>query len=171
MINYPLERIKALVFDVDGVLSASTVPMDENGQPRRTANMKDGYALQLAAKSGLHVAILTGGKGEEVRRRYEYLGVQHIFLGCTVKLRQFESYLEELELSPDEVLYMGDDIPDLEVLQACGCACCPVDACSEVKAASLYVSPFAGGYGCGRDVIEQVLRAQGLWVLNAPAFG
>lgn len=171
MINYDLKKIHALAFDVDGVLSTNNVMLMEGGQPCRTANIKDGYALQLAVKCGLEIAIITGGKSQAVRTRYEGLGIKHVFLGTSVKIKKYNEWLASNHLTDDEVLYMGDDIPDYEVMQQCGCACCPADAATEIKQISTYISPVKGGYGCVRDVIEQVLRAQGKWMTNAEAFG
>lgn len=171
MINYDLTKIKALVFDVDGVLSANTIPMDAEGQPLRTLNIKDGYAIQLAVKMGLQMGIITGGKGEQIRMRYEYLHVQHIYIGSSVKVKDLHDLMQKAGVTPEEVLYMGDDIPDFEVMQIVGLPVCPADAAPEVKAISKYVSPCNGGYGAARDVIEQVLKAQGKWMSNATAFG
>lgn len=171
MINYDLKKIKAIVFDVDGVLSAETIQMDDAGQPIRTVNIKDGYAIQLAVKKGLKLAIMTGGHNEEIRLRYEYLGVQDVHLSCSMKIKTWEAFTQKYGLKDEEIIYMGDDIPDYEVMQRAGCPCCPSDACQEIKDISIYVSDRRGGYGCARDVIEQVLRAKGLWVLDAKAFG
>lgn len=171
MINFDLTKIKVIVFDVDGVLSASTVPMDNDGQPVRTLNIKDGYAIQLAVKKGLEIGIITGGKTEQIRRRYASLGVKHIYIGSSVKIVDFEDLLQKTGATPEEVLYVGDDIPDYEIMQRVGLPCCPADAAPEIKAISKYVSPFEGGYGCGRDVVEQVMKAQGLWMQGATAFG
>lgn len=171
MIDYDLTRIRALAFDVDGVLSTNIVRLPNEGQPIRTANIKDGYALQHAVKCGLQLAIITGGRGEAVRRRYEALGVQSIFQGVAVKIECFETWMQSLDLLPEEVLYMGDDIPDYEVMRRCGLPVCPADAAPEIKQISKYVSHAPGGYGCVRDVVEQVLRAQGHWMTSAEAFG
>lgn len=171
MINYDLKKIRAIIFDVDGVLSSETIPLHPNGEPMRTANIKDGYAIQLAVKLGLRIVILTGGHTDSVRRRYEGLGVTDVYMGCAVKIETYNAFLAKYGLHDDEILYMGDDIPDYEVMQRCGCPCCPKDACPDIKAISLYVSHCYGGKGCGRDVIEQVLRAQGKWLSNAEAFG
>ena len=171
MINYDLSKIRAIVFDVDGVLSAETIALSADGEPLRTINIKDGYAIQLAVKLGLRIAILTGGKSAGIRMRYEGLGVEDIYMGCAVKIVTYEEFLRRYGLSDEEVMYMGDDIPDLEIMRRVGCAVCPKDACAEVKAVSCYVSDLRGGYGCGRDVIEQTLRAQGKWVMNEKAFG
>jgi 3-deoxy-D-manno-octulosonate 8-phosphate phosphatase (KDO 8-P phosphatase) len=171
MINYDLTKIKAIIFDVDGVLSAETITLSAEGEPLRTVNIKDGYAIQLAMKLGLRIVILTGGKTEAVRLRYERLGVEDIYMGCAVKVKTYEEFLKRYQLTDEEVMYMGDDIPDLEIMRRVGCPVCPKDACYEIKEASCYVSDICGGYGCGRDVIEQTLRAQDKWQLNAKAFG
>ena len=171
MINYDLQKIKAIVFDVDGVLSTDTIPLHPGGEPMRTVNIKDGYALQLAVKMGLHVAIITGGRTEAVRKRYENLGVPDVYLGCAVKLATYELWLQKYGLKDEEVLYMGDDIPDYEVLRLVGLPCCPADAAPEIKAICTYISHKNGGYGCGRDVVEQVLKAQGKWMSHEESFG
>ncbi len=171
MINYDLSKIRAVVFDVDGVLSEETIPLHPSGEPMRTVNIKDGYAIQLACKSGLRIAILTGGITESVRLRYEHLGVEDIIMGSSVKIRDYESFLAKYGLAEEEVIYMGDDIPDYEIMCRCGCPCCPSDACPDIKAVSRYVSHVPGGRGCGRDVLEQVLRAQGKWLSDNEAFG
>ncbi len=171
MINYDLRNIRAIVFDVDGVLSAETIPMSENGTPCRTVNIKDGYAIQLAVKMGLHIAVITGAKVEAIRLRYEGLGVKDIHIGASIKIETYDSFLKKYGLKDEEVIFMGDDIPDYEIMQRCGCPCCPADAATEIKAISTYVSPLKGGMGCGRDVIEQVLRTQGKWMADKHAFG
>ena len=171
MINYDLQKIRAIIFDVDGVLSAETITLNAEGEPLRTVNIKDGYAIQLAIKMGLRIVILTGGKTSSVRLRYEGLGVEDVYTGCAVKIETYESFLQKYGLADEEVMYMGDDIPDLEIMRRVGCPVCPKDACPEIKEVSIYVSDRNGGYGCGRDVIEQTLRAQGKWVMNAKAFG
>lgn len=171
MIDYDLKRIRAVVFDVDGVLSAETITLSADGEPLRTVNIKDGYAIQLACKKGLHVAIITGGDTKAVRLRYEGLGVKDVYMGCGVKITAYEELLARHGLADGEVMYVGDDIPDLEVMRRVGCACCPKDACAEVKAVSRYVSGRDGGHGVGRDVLEQVLKAQGLWLSDSKAFG
>ena len=171
MIDYDLRRIKAIIFDVDGVLSTETVMMSADGEPLRTVNIKDGYAIQLARKVGLRIAIMTGGDTAAIRLRYSRLGVEDIFMGCSVKQKTYEAFKSQYGLSDEEVMFMGDDIPDYEVMRRVGCPCCPADACAEVKGVSRYVSTRKGGRGCARDVIEQVLRAQGKWLADAEAFG
>lgn len=171
MIPYDLKKITTIIFDVDGVLSAETITMDRDGHPLRTVNIKDGYAIQLAQKMGLRIVILTGGTTEAVRVRYEGLGVKDIFMGAAVKIETYDRFTKENNISNDEVMYVGDDIPDYEVMKRVGCPCCPNDACTDIKDISIYISPRNGGYGCGRDVIEQVLRAKGMWLSSAKAFG
>lgn len=171
MINYDLKKIRAIVFDVDGVLSSEMIPLHPSGEPMRTVNIKDGYAIQFAQKQGLRIAILTGGTTPSVRLRYERLGVTDIFMGCSIKINTYNEFLSKCGLKDEEIIYVGDDIPDYEVMTRCGCPCCPSDACSDIKSISMYISKFKGGHGCGRDIIEQVLRAQGKWLNGAKAFG
>ena len=171
MINYDLKKIRALMFDVDGVLSAETISQGSDGKPVRTVNIKDGYALRLAQMSGLHIAIITGARPEAIRRRYELLGIEDIFLSCSVKMQTYELLKQKHGLADDEVLYMGDDIPDYEIMQRVGCPVCPADAAPEIKAISVYVSHLKGGFGCARDVVEQVLKVQGKWMADQKAFG
>ena len=171
MINYNLKDIKAIIFDVDGVLSCETITMSSDGEPLRTANIKDGYAIQLAQKLGLRIAIMTGGKTEAVRIRYEALGLEDIYMSCAIKVNTYNDFVNKYGYDHNEVIYVGDDIPDLEVMRLVGCPCCPKDACSEIKEISLYVSDKEGGKGCGRDIIEQVLRAKDMWMKDSKAFG
>lgn len=171
MINYDLKKIRAVIFDVDGVLSHSTITLHPSGDPMRTVNIKDGYAIQLAMKQGLRIVILTGAWTESIRIRYERLGVEDIYLKCAVKIKTYEEFKAKYGYRDDEVMYMGDDIPDYEIMRRVGCPVCPKDACSDIKSISLYISNVDGGRGCGRDVIEQVLRAQGKWLSDAKAFG
>jgi 3-deoxy-D-manno-octulosonate 8-phosphate phosphatase (KDO 8-P phosphatase) len=171
MIDYDLRLIKAVVLDVDGVLSCQTISMDAQGEPQRSINIQDGYAIQLARKMGLRIAIITGGRTPAIRLRYEYLGVEDIYLGSAVKINTYEDFLKKYGYDNQEILYMGDDIPDFEILKVCGCPCCPADAASDVRDICTYVSHRNGGEGCVRDVIEQVLRAQGKWLSSAEAFG
>ena len=171
MIDYDLNKIRAVIFDVDGVLSAETITLSSDGEPLRTVNIKDGYAIQLSCKCGLRVAIITGGNTEAVRKRYAGLGVEDIYMGAGVKTVAYDDFLRKYGFSDDEVIYVGDDIPDYEVMLRAGCPCCPKDACSEVKSVSRYISDRIGGHGVGRDVLEQVLKAQGRWLEEKKAFG
>lgn len=171
MINYDLKEINAIIFDIDGVLSSETITLSSEGEPLRTVNIKDGYAIQLAMKLGLRIAIMTGAKVTSIRKRYEGLGVEDIYIGCSVKIETYETFLHKYGLTDKEIMYMGDDIPDLEIMRRVGCPVCPKDACPEIKEVSIYVSDRIGGHGCGRDIIEQVLRAQGKWIMDKKAFG
>ncbi len=172
-INYDLKRIKALLFDVDGVLSANVIPMSIEGEPMRTVNIKDGYSIHLACKQGVRLGIITGGRTEAVRNRFLSLGIpaEDIYLGSSVKIHDYRDFCSRHGLQDEEVLYVGDDIPDLEVMRVCGLPCCPKDAAPEVKAVARYISHAEGGYGCGRDIVEQVLKVQGLWLADEKAFG
>ena len=171
MINYDLKKVRAVIFDIDGVLSANTITLHPEGEPMRTVNIKDGYAMQLAVKQGLRIAIMTGADVKSIRMRYEKLGVKDIFTGCSVKIQVYEKFLADNALSDEEVIFVGADIPDYEVMSRCGCPCCPADACPDIKRVSRYVSNQNGGYGVGRDILEQVLRAQGKWLADKKAFG
>ncbi len=166
-----LLKIKAFAFDVDGVLSSDCIPLSEAGEPMRMVNIKDGYALNLAVKLGYPVAIITGGRTEAVRVRFAALGIKDIYIGAHTKTVQFAEFTGKYGLQPAEVLYMGDDIPDYDVMRLAGLATCPADAAPEIKAIAHYVSDRRGGCGCGRDVIEQVLKAQGRWMAGREAFG
>ena len=166
-----LKNIKAFAFDVDGVLSANNLPLHPNGEPMRVVNIKDGYALQYAVKKGYPVAIITGAKTEAVRIRFAGLGIKDIYLASCYKMKDFEDFAAKYGLQFSDILYMGDDIPDYHVMKACGFPCCPNDAVSEIKEISCYISPKEGGTGCGRDVIEQVLKAQDKWMDGNEAFG
>lgn len=170
-INYDLRKIKAIVLDVDGVLSPSTIPMDSEGMPVRMMNIKDGYALQYACRQGLVICIISGGKGDALEKRYSALGIQDIFLGIPEKVSILLYWMKEKALDSEEIAYMGDDIPDIECLQASGLPCCPADAATDVKRICTYISQKAGGEGCVRDVIEQILKAQGKWMSASDAFG
>ncbi len=171
MINYDLKLVKAVIFDVDGVLSKQTITLGQDGEPQRTVNIKDGYAMQYAVKCGLHLAILSGAKTESLRSRYERLGIQDIVLGADVKIRFYEEFKSNYKLQDNNIIYVGDDIPDFEVMNKCGLPCCPSDAAYEIKAVSKYISTVNGGEGVARDIIEQVLKAQGMWMKDNTAFG
>jgi 3-deoxy-D-manno-octulosonate 8-phosphate phosphatase (KDO 8-P phosphatase) len=171
-INYDLKKIKALVFDVDGVLSANVISMNSEGEPMRTVNIKDGYAIHQAAKLGVKLAIITGGKTEAVRKRFITLGIpaEDIYMASSIKLDDYYDFCHRHSLADEEILYVGDDIPDVQIMRVCGLPCCPKDASPEVKALAKYISHAEGGYGCGRDIIEQYLKANGLWMVDERAF-
>jgi 3-deoxy-D-manno-octulosonate 8-phosphate phosphatase (KDO 8-P phosphatase) len=159
-----LQQVKAFAFDVDGVLSSPKVYLHPNGELMRSMNTKDGYALQHAVKRGYPIAIITGGKTDSVALRFKALGITDIYLGSSYKKDDFNDFLLKYQLDPAHVLYMGDDLPDLEVMKMAGIPCCPSDAVEEIKSVAKYISPSPGGEGCVRDVIEQVLRLHGCWM-------
>lgn len=165
MISYKqkLKNIRTLVFDVDGVLTDGSLILFPSGEMVRTMNTKDGYAMQLAVKRGLRLIAITGGRDEMVVERLKYLGLTDIYSGVKDKKKIYGELLKKYSLSPSEVLFMGDDLPDLEVMKEVGLACCPNDAVSDIRAISEYISPFNGGRGCVRDIIEQTLKVQGKW--------
>jgi len=159
-----LQQITTFIFDVDGVLTDGIVTVTTSGELYRSMNIKDGYALKTAIERGYNICIISGGTNEGVRKRLEVLGITDIHLGAKSKTQLMFDYLKTNNISSDTVLYMGDDIPDLKPMQEVILPCCPKDAVLEIKNASKYVSHKTGGKGCVRDVIEQVLKAQGKWL-------
>jgi 3-deoxy-D-manno-octulosonate 8-phosphate phosphatase (KDO 8-P phosphatase) len=158
-----LKNIKAFVFDVDGVISSNQVVLHPSGDMMRTVNTRDGFAMKAAIEAGFKIAIITGARSESLRGRFHDLGTDDIFLGSFNKIDDLNLFVSKYHLDVSQVLYMGDDVPDLGPLKAVGMPTCPNDATNEVLAVSRYISNYAGGQGCVRDVIEQVLRTQGLW--------
>ena len=158
-----LKFIKAFILDVDGVLTDGLVHVTETGEQLRRFNIKDGYALQLAVKRGYKIAVITGASSEGVLLRLKALGISDIFMKVDSKVAVYEEYIQKQGLASAEVLYMGDDIPDLPVMKLAGLPVCPADAVEEIKAVSLYISPKNGGQGCVRDIIEKVLKIQNKW--------
>jgi 3-deoxy-D-manno-octulosonate 8-phosphate phosphatase (KDO 8-P phosphatase) len=158
-----LNSIKAFIFDVDGVLTDGSVTLMPDGEQVRIMNIKDGYALQLAIKRGYKIAIISGGRSEMVRKRLNGLGITDIFLGASDKADPFNEFISTYSLDPAEILYMGDDMPDLDVMKRVGIPTCPQDSAPEIKSISLYISHINGGKGAVRDVIEQVMKAQRKW--------
>ncbi|GAB4317470.1 MAG: HAD-IIIA family hydrolase [Bacteroidales bacterium] len=156
--------VKAMVFDYDGVLTNGTVILQTDGEALRTANVRDGYALQLAVKLGYHVAIISGGKSASMDRRFEALKITDYYLGVPDKEKVLTDYMKRLNISREELLYMGDDIPDYKAMLLSGVPCCPADAAPEIRNIARYVSPVKGGEGCVRDVIEQTLKSQNRWM-------
>ena len=157
------QDINTFVFDVDGVLTDGSVLLLENGLQARKMNVKDGLALQMALKNGYNVIILSGGSSEPIIHRLQYLGLKEINLGLIDKLKFLDAYVEENNLRWQQILYMGDDLPDIPVLEKVGLPCCPADAAIEVRSISKYISSVNGGYGCVRDVIEKVLKLNDHW--------
>lgn len=164
-----LIKVRAFIFDIDGVLSLQTIGLNSFGVPNRTVNLRDGYALQFAVKKGYHIGVISGSGSKEYRRMLRLLGVKDIFLNSRSKLDHFNSFLKKHNLNKSEVLFMGDDIPDYEVMKEAGVPVCPSDADSEIKQVAVYVSDKKGGEGCVRDVIEQVLRLHNKW-MDSDAF-
>jgi 3-deoxy-D-manno-octulosonate 8-phosphate phosphatase (KDO 8-P phosphatase) len=164
-----LQYITTFIFDVDGVLTDGTVTITTSGEMLRKMNIKDGYALKTAVDKGYNVCIISGGSNEGVRVRLRGLGITDIYLGADNKIEQLEEYLDIYNIKAEHVLYMGDDIPDLPVMQLVGLPSCPQDAAPEIKAISKYISHKNGGKGAVRDVIEQVLKVQDKWDANFDA--
>ena len=159
-----LTKVKAFVFDIDGVISTATQVLSPEGDTVRTSNLKDGFALMYAIRIGYPVCVITGGKTIDVINRCEKVGIKDLYTGSLKKLPCLIDFLEKNNLEADEVMYMGDDLPDYPVMMAVGVPVCPRDAAHEIKAISHYISDKDGGQGCVRDVLEQVLRAQGKWI-------
>jgi 3-deoxy-D-manno-octulosonate 8-phosphate phosphatase (KDO 8-P phosphatase) len=158
-----LKTITTFVFDVDGVLTDGTAIAAESGELLRTFNIKDGYALQLAKKKGYHLCIISGSHGSATEKRFQNLGIANVHLAVSDKVIVFNQFLADHGITADQVLYMGDDMPDYQVMQLVGIATCPVDAVDEIKQISHYISPKKGGDCAVRDVIEKVLKVQGNW--------
>ena len=166
MQNYreKLQKITTFIFDFDGVLSDGKIWVLPSGEQIRATNVKDGYAMQYALRKGYRVAIISGGIGESMRLRYQTFKGIEIFLKVSDKVAVFQEYIKKNNINPEEVLYMGDDIPDYDLMKICGLKCCPANACTEIKEIATYISFANGGAGCVRDVIEQTLRAQNRWM-------
>jgi len=166
MANYKelLKHINTFIFDYDGVLTDGSLITTSDGEVHRISNVKDGYALQLAYKKGYRVAVISGARSDSIMHRMKALQIKDVFLGVERKQDVYREYLKNNNLKPEQVLYMGDDIPDYKVMLEAGVSSCPADAAEEIKSVSKYISHFNGGKGCVRDVIEQVLKVQGKWM-------
>lgn len=158
-----LNQVKALVFDVDGVLTDGTLILMPNGELVRTMNIKDSVIMKHAVKSGYHLCIITGGNSMAVKQRLNRLGIEDVYLKTTDKLDALKEFISIYDIKLEEVLYMGDDLVDYEVMSKVGIPACPKDAVAEIKEISLYISDKEGGKGCVRDIIEQVMKVQGKW--------
>lgn len=171
MKNYKqlLPNIKTFIFDVDGVLTDGKILINSDGELLRSFDTKDGYAIKCALLKGFKIAIITGGRNEAVRERFKELGVFDIYLGAHHKLDAYQDLMDNYDLKAEEILYIGDDIPDIPVMEKVGLGCCPADAVPDVKARADYISHKKGGKGCVRELIEQVLRVQGKWSLDIGA--
>lgn len=155
--------VRAFILDVDGVMTDNTVHVTESGEQLRAMNIRDGLGLKIALKNGFPVCIITGGRSQGVVKRLAGLGVEHIYTNVEDKWPVFLQFLQTHGLKASEICYMGDDLPDLQILRKVGLSACPADAVPEVLNAVDYVSPIAGGKGCLRDVIEKALKTQGKW--------
>ncbi len=166
MSNYKalLTKVNTFIFDYDGVMTDGRLILLHEGAPLRTANVKDGYALQLARRLGYRVVIISGGISKSVENRFDSLRIQDVFLGISNKEKVYDQYLKDNNLTPEQIVYMGDDIPDYKVMKKVGVPVCPADATEEIKNISVYISDKNGGEGCVRDIIEQVLKVQGKWM-------
>lgn len=158
--------IKTFVFDMDGVLTDGSLLILNDTEWFRTMDIKDGYAMHVAANNGYRMIVISGSSSEPARKRLEHLGVKGIFMGVADKKELLQNYITEHALQPEEVLYMGDDIPDYGCMSIVGLSCCPADAAGDLKQMVKYISPFNGGRGCVRDVIEKVLKLHGKWALE-----
>ena len=164
-----LQHIKAFVFDVDGVFTDGMISVSGDGTQTRSMNVKDGYAVHYANRKGYPIGIISGGKCQSIIHRFSDLGIQDIYIASHDKIKDFEDFLQKHNLSSQNVLYIGDDLPDYNVLKRVRLAVCPADAAHEIKEICHYISPKPGGTGCVRDVIEQTLKAHGTW-MNEEAF-
>ncbi len=159
-----LSKVDTFIFDYDGVMTDGKLMLQHDGQPLRTANVKDGYVLQLAIKLGFRVVIISGGISKSVENRFDALKIKDVFLGISNKYEVYEKYVKDNKLKPEQIVYMGDDIPDFRVMKRVAVPVCPADAVEEIKNISVYISDKNGGHGCVRDIIEQVLKVQGKWM-------
>lgn len=168
MLNFKerLPKIKTFLFDVDGVLTNDSVQIMPDGELVRNMNSKDRYAMQLAVKKGYRIAIITGGNSNAVKNTLNILGIKDVFLGQKNKLNCYEDYILEHDLKEDEIVYMGDDLPDYDVMKRVGIAACPNNSAHEIKEISIYISNRNGGEACVRDIIEQVMRSQDTWEIS-----
>jgi len=161
-----LRKVKTFLFDIDGVITNNQILVFESGEVVRNMNSKDTYALQLAVKKGYRIAIISGGRSESIKKILTNLGVQDVYLNQSDKLECFKEYIASYELNEDEILYVGDDLPDYDVMKRVGVPTCPNDAAHEIKGICVYISSKKGGEGCVRDVIEQVMRCQDTWEIS-----
>ncbi|MBR4735653.1 MAG: HAD hydrolase family protein [Bacteroidales bacterium] len=167
-----LSKIKAFAFDIDGVATDGSILCVPDGDLLRTYDAKDGFGIRMAVMNGYHVAVITGGSSESIRKRMVTSGVkpEDVFLHCRDKMDQFRMFCERYGLQPGEVMYFGDDLPDIECMLSSGCGTCPSDAVEEVKAIADYITEHPGGKGCLREAIERTLREQGKWDFNSGVY-
>ena len=172
MINYNLEKIKALIFDVDGVLTDGGIFADLSGELFRTFDSKDGFALRMAYMHGYRLGVISGGRSESIRKRVQQCGMkaEDVYLGSRDKIEDFEDFCRKYDLGPEEVMYFGDDLPDIPVMQACGCGVCPCDAADEVLEIADYITVRPGGKGSVREALTMVMKLQGKWELDVQEY-
>jgi len=162
-IPYQLDKIKAVVFDVDGVLSPTVIPMGDDGIPRRMANLKDGYSMVLAIRAGIHIAVITGAEAPGVKERLQNIGLKDIFVNTLDKLPVLKKWMSENGYTPQQVAYVGDDVPDLPAMNYVGLSVSPSDGSRDTVESAVYVTDAAGGYGVARELLEEIMRAKGIW--------
>ncbi len=170
-IDYDLRLIRAVAFDVDGVLSPATVPMGPDGIPRRMANLRDGFALKTAVEAGFDICIITGGNDPAIVARYEGLGIKDVMMVTGEKLPHLVEWMDRHGLTPDEVAFVGDDVPDLKCMRHVGLAVAPADASVDALEVARYVTDAQGGYGVAREILEQILKVRRQWPVESKAFG
>lgn len=158
-----LHEITTFIFDVDGVLTNGMLTIMPDGELVRHMNVKDGFAMKIAMNKGFRICIISGGTNQAVKGRLSALGIKDVFLGAHDKMIQYQEIIEKYNLNPENIVYMGDDIPDIPVMKKIGMPCCPNDAVPEVQKVAKYISNIKGGEGCVRDIIEQVLKVQDKW--------
>jgi 3-deoxy-D-manno-octulosonate 8-phosphate phosphatase (KDO 8-P phosphatase) len=163
-----LKDITTFIFDVDGVLTNGNILITESGEQLRQYSIKDGYAIQLALNKGYTIAIITGARAPSVTMRLKGLGIQYIYQGAAYKMPLFRDFLEETEIKPENIVYVGDDLPDQEIMEQVAISVCPADGAQEIKDCCSYISSFKGGEGVVRDIIEKVLKVQGKWFAEKP---
>jgi len=161
-----LIKIKNFVFDVDGVFTDGSIIVDNSGNELRVFSTRDGIAVKLATEKGYNFCVISGGKNEGVRKRLNKLGIKNVYLGVNNKMEVFKSFMNDNNLKTTETMFMGDDIPDIQILKMVGLSCCPNDAANEVREVVDYISIKKGGEGCVRDIIEQILTIQKNWIEN-----
>jgi 3-deoxy-D-manno-octulosonate 8-phosphate phosphatase (KDO 8-P phosphatase) len=172
MSNYKekLKHITTFIFDYDGVLTNGNVILTNDGEALRTSNVRDGYAMQYAIKKGYKIAVISGGRSDAIAKRFKTLDVHDVFMSVCDKIEVYDDYLKKNKLKKDEILFMGDDIPDYPLMKRAGVATCPANAAEEIKSVAAYISNINGGDGCVRDVIEQVLKVHCKWFDEQAAF-
>jgi 3-deoxy-D-manno-octulosonate 8-phosphate phosphatase (KDO 8-P phosphatase) len=163
MLLEKFKKVRVFVFDVDGVLTDGTVLLGADGLQMRQMHVRDGLALQMALNNGYPVVIISGAYSQPVVDRMYYLGITEVFTAVKNKKEFLLNYCKERDLNVEDLLFMGDDLPDIESMQTAGLSCCPADAAAEIQEIAHYISPVKGGYGCVRDVIEKILRLNGHW--------